>query len=498
VTRRGTVSRKSSKTQHRKATSPKRSNAPRAARRRSPSAADLQKQLDQRTCELAESQRHLAEALDQQTATSEVLAAIARSSGELQSVFNAMLSNATRLCEASYGLMLLCEGDDLRSVAVHGPLPPAFIERWQPGTLIRADPDLPAVRAAQTRQTVQVADLRATPAYLRGDPFPVSGADVAGIRTMVAVPMLKDDQPIGVIAIYRREVRAFTDKQIELVTTFCAQAVIAIENARLLNELRESLQQQTATADVLKVISRSPGSLEPVFQAMMENAIRICGAEFGGLFRYDGDAYYTTAHAGMPAKLAERLQHGPFRPGMGTSIGRMTITRQAAQIADLQAEPTHEDDHGLRGIATDFGVRTILSVPMFKDRELMGAIVIFRQEVRPFTDKQVEVVSNFANQAVIAIENTRLLNELRESLAQQTATSEVLHVISRSPNDLKPVFQTMLENATRICHAKFGVLQLYEGRAFRIGAIHNAPSVQAHGHDEGGCPDRGSDGLSSL
>jgi len=227
--------------------------------------------------------RELSETLEQQTATAEVLQVISSSPGELQPVFNAMLANAARLCEASYGLMLLCEGDAFRSAAVHGPLPPAFIERWRIGTLFRPDPDIPAFRAAQTRQTVQVTDLRTTPAYLRGDPFPVSGADVAGIRTMVAVPMIKDDQPIGVIAIYRQEVRPFTDKQIELVQTFADQAVIAIENTRLLNELRESLQQQTATSEVLQVISSSPGELEPVFEAMLANAIRTCQAGFGNL-----------------------------------------------------------------------------------------------------------------------------------------------------------------------------------------------------------------------
>ena len=459
----GTLSRKGAKsqTQGRKLRSTRTKARAREGRKRA-SNSGLEKKL--------------AEALEREAATSEVLRVISSSPGDLAAVFNVMLANATRLCEASYGLMLLCEEDDFRSAAVHGPLPPAFIERWQPGTLIRADPDLPAVRAAQTRQTVQIGDLRATPAYLRGDPFPVSGADVAGIRTMVAVPMLKDDQPIGVMAIYRREVRPFTDKHIELVQNFAAQAVIAIENARLLNELRESLQQQTATSEVLGVISSSPGELEPVFQAMLDNATRICEAKFGTLYLYDGDAFHATAFHNAPPAFIEARKRAPLRPPPDSSLGRTARTKQAAHVLDSTKRESYvrRDPFVVAGAELG-GYRTILSVPMLYEDKLIGAISIYRQEVRPFREKQIKLVENFAAQAVIAIENTRLLNELRESLQQQTATSEVLGVISSSPGELEPVFETMLANAVMICGAKFGVVSLREGDAFRVIATHGAP-----------------------
>ena len=429
----------------------------------------LLNELRQRTDDLTES-------LEQQTATAEVLRVISSSPGELGPVFDAMLANASRLCEASYGAMFLCEGDDFRSAAIHGSLPESFVQQWQRGTLFRPDPEIPAYRSVKTRQTIQVADLRTTPAYLRGDPFPVSGADVAGIRSILTVPMMKDNAPVGVIAIYRQEVRPFTDKQVELVTNFAAQAVIAIENTRLLNELRqrtddltESLEQQTATSEVLRVISSSPGELEPVFQAMLENATRICGAKFGTLFRYENGKFLLSAGLNIPPALAQLNRRGYFSPLPGSVLEGVMRTGAASHIDDDAAAANPSAPSRLAG------ARSVLGVPMLKEGKLVGAIVIYRQEVRSFTGKQIELVQNFAAQAVIAIENTRLLNELRESLQQQTATADVLKVISSSPGALEPVFQALLENATRICEAEFGVLYRFDGEAFHFAAEVGAP-----------------------
>jgi GAF domain-containing protein len=437
----------------------------------------LLNELRQRTSDLTES-------LEQQTGTAEVLKVISSSPGKLEPVFESLLANAKRLCSAQFGNLWLREGDAFCTVAMHGATP-EYTEARRRGPLTRPAADTGLGRVLKTKQVVQIPDIREVPGYA-ANPVQAPIVQLAGARTMLSVPMLKEEELLGVIEIYRTEVNPFTKKQVEVLQNFAAQAVIAIENARLLNELRqrttdltESLEQQTATSEVLKVISSSPGELEPIFQAMLENAVRICEAKFGNLLLFDGKAFHSTAGVGLPPELAEfQSQRGPFQPPLGTLLDRVMRTKQVSHTADAATDP----DTVSSAPARLGGARSMINVPMLKDNELIGAINIFRQEVRPFTDKQIELLTNFAAQAVIAIENTRLLNELRqrttdlsESLEQQTATSEVLRVISSSPGELEPVFQAILANATQLCEAKFGALPLCEGDTVRIRALHNAP-----------------------
>ncbi|MFZ2075790.1 MAG: GAF domain-containing protein, partial [Xanthobacteraceae bacterium] len=407
--------------------------------------------------------RELSESLEQQTATADVLRVISSSPGELQPVFEAMLENAVRLCAAQFAMLFLYEGNEFRAVATRD-VPTAWAE-YLKNNPIRAHPMIPMGRAISTKQPVHIPDAREDPAYIERFPGMVGLVELGGGRTLLQAPMIKENDVVGMIAIYRQEVRPFTDKQIELMKNFAAQAVIAIENTRLLNELRESLEQQTATADVLGVISSSPGELEPVFQEMLKNAVRICDAKFGVLYRFDGAAFHFAAEVGTPSEYLEfNRQRGPFQPVPGSHLERVMLTKRMSHTPDDAASK-------IPGIAARLaGARTQVIVPMLKEDELIGAIVIYRQEVRSFTDKQIALVQNFAAQAVIAIENTRLLNELRQSLEQLTATANVLGIISSSPGELEPVFQAILENATRICEAKFGTLFRFDGDAFRVAA----------------------------
>ena len=268
----------------------------------------------------------------------------------------------------------------------------------------------------KTGTTVHLPDMAATKPYAERHPRVVEAVELGGIRTVVAVPMLKENELVGIVSIHRREVRPFTDKQIALVTNFAAQAVIAIENARLLNELRQSLEQQTATSQVLQVISSSPGDLQHVFATMLENATRICEAKFGALYLSEGDGFRATAMHNAPPAY-EEARAGVLHPPPSTSLWRAANTKQAVQIADVRSERGYvERDPFVVSAVALGGYRSVLSVPMLHEDELVGVITIFRQEVRPFTDEQISLVQNFAAQAVIAIENARLLNELRQSL----------------------------------------------------------------------------------
>ncbi|MGB7078390.1 MAG: GAF domain-containing protein [Xanthobacteraceae bacterium] len=429
----------------------------------------LRQELEQKT-------RQLDEALEQQAATAEVLRVISNSPGELQPVFHAMLENATRICDAKIGILFRYVDGAYSAVSLLG-VTPAYAEYLNRGS-IRPGPATGLGRVASMRQTVHIADTLADQVYADRDPFRLATAELGGARSLLNVPMLKDGALIGAIGIYRQDVRPFADKQIELVTNFAAQAVIAIENTRLLSELRQSLEQQTATAQVLQIINSSAGELQPVFQSMLENAVRLCEAEFGNLFLYDGQAFQAAAlHRASQAYVEVRRRPVIVRdthPEL--PMVRLTRTKEVIHIADVRTERSYLDlDRAMSELVDGAGARTLLLVPMLKDDELGGAFAIYRKEIRPFTDKQIDLVKSFAAQAVIAIENTRLLSELRESLEQQTATADVLRVISSSPGDLQPVFDAILKNATRICHAKFGQLYLAEKGVYRAGAMYNVP-----------------------
>src|SRR5262249_45593067 len=405
--------------------------------------------------------------LQQQTATADVLKVISRSTFDLQAVLDTLVESAARLCEADMASINRQHGDAYRQVANYGH-PHAF-QAYMDTHPIPAGRGTIVGRVILERNVVQVIDVLADPEFTF-----VEATKIGGMRTALGVPLLREGTPIGVIVLHRTSVRPFTDKQIELVETFADQAVIAIENVRLFDEvqartreLSEALEQQTATSEVLQVISTSSGELEPVFQTMLANAVHICEAKFGSLYLYDGDRFHVGALHNAPPAWAEFRRRAVFYPPPGTGLAQMVATKRTVHTLDMTLEGGYVDRNPIIVASVELGgFRTVLAVPMVKDDELIGCISIYRQEVRPFTDKQIELVNNFAAQAVIAIENTRLLNELRQRTSELEDKSRQLQLASEN----KSQFVSSMSHELRTpLNAIIGLTEMMVKNAARFG-----------------------------
>jgi two-component system, NtrC family, sensor kinase len=434
--------------------------------------------------------RERDEAVESQAASAEVLKIIGSSPGDMTPVFEAMLANAMRLCDAKFGHILLYDGERFHPVHLHD-VPPPYRAFWDQRGPIKPSPTTGLGRLARTRKVIHIADLKDDSAYMEREPLRVVTVEKAGARSFLAVPMLKDDELVGAIVIYRREVRPFAEKQIELVKTFAAQAVIAIENARLLQELRQrtedlgqALEQQTATTEILRVISQSAADVRPVFDSIVLAAVRLLHCDRSFFQRCDRTTYSPMSMATFENGLVEvdATRRLPIDPTKNFP-SRAIIEKKTLYLPDISTMelPKHE-----RRVYEKYGNKSGLFVPLIHDEQCIGLLVFAGKRANAFTEREIALAESFRDQALIAVENARLFNEvqaktrnLEESLRQQTATSEVLQVISSSPGDLAPVFEKMLENAVRVCGAEFGIMLLLEDGLVRPAARYNMPPAFA-------------------
>ena len=438
---------------------------------RNGAAADLQRANTTLQQQLDDQRAERDAALMREAALAEVLRIINHSQGDPLPVFETILEKAHRLCDADVGTLAKFDGEYFQAVAAHGwpDHHAALIRRpFRPHRVLQ-----PLVDGARF---VHNPNIRIT----ASDGEVLASSDEAGERNALAVPLRKDGMLVGFISAFRHETRPFSEHEIALLESFAAQAVIAMENARLITEQREALEQQTATAEVLQVINASPGDLVPVFDAMLEKAMRLCEAAFGALFVSDGEVVRLARSRNVPADFKAYLEREPPRLDAGSLLSRAMREQTVLNVADLRETSPYRDRVSLSVAAVELaGIRSICWVPLIHETTALGLFAIFRQEVRPFSDKQITLLQNFAAQAVIAMENARLLTEQREALEQQTATAEVLQVINASPGNLAPVFDAMLEKAMRLCGAAFGSFYTYDGEQFHSAAQRGVPAAYA-------------------